>query len=190
MWYPCHFHVFLFLARCSLCEVRLEGKSERDKPLNEYHREDRAGELGLINIWAYHCNRCNYTWLPKDFDFDKREPFRKDGKWGVWGQDLFFRKPPKSCARCKSKYWRLPFMQRKSKTAYVDEETGWIDEPTSMARFATLIRQGKYVEAIRVRPDMAALVIQTTREFKKKLEREEKKAKRLATAANPVQEVS
>lgn len=134
-------------------EKELEGKSEKEKLLYEYHQEDKAFELGLINIWAYHCKRCNYVWLPKDFDFDKKEPFRKNSKWGIWGQDLFFRDSPKSCARCKSKSWKNQWMKRKSKSAIVDDETGWIKEPTSWKRWGVLIRQGRFLDAVELRPD-------------------------------------
>lgn len=59
-------------------------------------RENEADKLGLKHVWAYHCSRCNYVWLPKDFDFDYSEPEK----------GIFLQTPPKSCARCKSKYWR------------------------------------------------------------------------------------
>ena len=58
-------------------------------------KAELAAEIGLIKIWTYHCNcnRCNYTWIPKDFDFNGNNDI------------LFDIEPPKSCARCKSKYW-------------------------------------------------------------------------------------
>jgi hypothetical protein len=54
-----------------------------------------------VEVYAYHCNRCNYTWLPGDFD----RLFYIGGKFGhreqnYWGEDLLHRDPPKSCARC------------------------------------------------------------------------------------------
>ena len=64
-------------------------------------------KLGLTQTWAYHCLRCNYLWFPKDFD-----AFTYNTAFG--GRNIFFRKSPKSCARCKSKYWKsLP--KRKTK---------------------------------------------------------------------------
>jgi hypothetical protein len=68
--------------------------------------EKMASELGLVNVWAYHCSRCNYTWLPKDFDLGCREPFELEGSKS--GQELLYRPPPKSCARCKSRSWNIP----------------------------------------------------------------------------------
>ena len=56
---------------------------------------------------------------PKDFDFDRNEPHKENGRWGLYGQDLFFRERPKACAgedanqgpgrtsRCKGKVNRL-----------------------------------------------------------------------------------
>lgn len=71
--------------------------------------ENMASELGLVNVWAYHCYRCNYTWLPRDFDLDSSEPFKMDrSKWLQLGQELLYRLPPKSCARCKSRSWKFP----------------------------------------------------------------------------------
>lgn len=46
---------------------------------------DEASKLGLL--------RCNYLWLPKDYDSEYHDIEKMD--------------PPKSCARCKSRYWRL-----------------------------------------------------------------------------------
>ena len=64
----------------------------------ESKKDDIAAELGLWRVWAYHCNRCNYYWLPKDVDFSLNQE-----------EYMFNTKPPKSCARCKSKYWnKLP----------------------------------------------------------------------------------
>ena len=55
-------------------------------------KENEAAEIGLRQVWVYRCNRCNYHWLPRDIDLLDEEA-------------LFNIKPPKSCARCKSKYW-------------------------------------------------------------------------------------
>jgi hypothetical protein len=124
----------------------------------ENYAEDKAYEFGLVNVYAYHCRRCNYTWLPKDFDFNWREPFKGEmSKWLYWGQDLFFREPPKVCARCKSKSWRKVFPQRKLKLHPIFKGEDWIDEDkindvgsglnrpwiNSVARLRALTRQGK-----------------------------------------------
>lgn len=57
------------------------------------YEETRRFQLGLIEVLAYHCYRCWYTWLPKDVEIYNRDT-------------LANRKPPKCCARCKSKLWR------------------------------------------------------------------------------------
>jgi hypothetical protein len=67
----------------------------------QIEKENKASELGLIKVWAYCCQRCNYVWPPRDFDFDMR--LRK-GQNNL-GEDLMYKDPPKSCARCKSRSW-------------------------------------------------------------------------------------
>jgi hypothetical protein len=52
----------------------------------------KASQLDLIKTLAYNCNRCNYLWFPKDYDPPS--------------DDIMKMEPPKSSARCKSKYWR------------------------------------------------------------------------------------
>ena len=54
--------------------------------------EDQTAERGLI-MMVYHCVRCVYSWLPRDFN--------------PAYNDIEMMEPPKSCARCKSKYWRV-----------------------------------------------------------------------------------
>ena len=58
-------------------------------------KHPRMGKISLVAIWAYYCQRCNYVWLPKDFDVD----------FSKYGKDLLDRQPPKCCARCKSRSW-------------------------------------------------------------------------------------
>ncbi len=87
--------------------------------------EDEAAELGLLHTWVYHCGRCNHLWIPRDFELDIKH-------------DIFEREPPKSCARCKSKYWRqMP--QRKTKN---------VDLMLSVARVRALHRHGKLKVAV------------------------------------------
>ena len=152
-----------------------EATSERDKLTDSFYREERGSKLGLINIWAYHCNRCNHTWLPKDFDLDRAEAHshkkggnKKIGKWAIEGQDLFFRQPPKSCARCKSKSWKNFSLKRRSKSAIVDED-GWIEEPTSWERWRMLVRRGQSLEAAHLRPDSIEILLKhkVLKKFKK-----------------------
>jgi hypothetical protein len=88
--------------RCALC--------------NENYAEGKGLEIGLVNVYAYHCNRCNYTWLPKDFDMLSLAGvmYNKSGKSdGFSGHDLLYRELPKSCARCKSKSWNVLYPRRK-----------------------------------------------------------------------------
>jgi len=47
--------------------------------------------LGLKAVLAYHCIRCQYLWFPRDYDIVEK--------------NIIQITPPKSCARCKSKYW-------------------------------------------------------------------------------------
>jgi hypothetical protein len=124
--------------------------------------EDKAYRLGLVNIWAYHCNRCNYVWLPRNFDYARSKWQIKDlPGWNDFGQDLIAAEPPKSCARCKSKYWRDGFMRRVSKSARVDGESKFIEEPTSWARMRTLIAKEQYLEAAHLRPELKALLLKS-----------------------------
>jgi hypothetical protein len=141
-----------------------EQKQDWNKMMYDVPRQERAYEYGLIQVYAYHCNRCNYTWLPKNFDLQ-----RYTEQWGKTdtGFDLLFRQPPKSCARCKSKYWKDIFMVRTSKTARIDENRHIVDQ-TSMKRFYTLIREGRYVDAARLRPEYAHNIIKLLRKFNKK----------------------
>jgi len=125
-------------------------KVNKQRMAYENYREDMAHEFGLTEIYAYHCQRCNYVWLPKDFDFN-RHLFNKKTD-GFWGHDLFFREPPKSCARCKSRSWKEVIPNRKlgkrinrvlTDTMRISEEfinqSPWIN---SQARFRALDRQG------------------------------------------------
>ena len=59
--------------------------------------------LGLKAVLAYHCLRCQYLWFPRDYEIVEK--------------NIIEITPPKSCARCKSKYWnKIP--QRKIKYRY------------------------------------------------------------------------
>lgn len=108
-------------------------------------------ELGLVETYAYHCYRCNYTWLPKDFDRLVFVGTRYGKQQKSWGEDLLYREPPKSCARCKSKSWKEIIPRRKLKQKHALESEIWIsaelrnDLPwmTSVARLRALNRQGR-----------------------------------------------
>ena len=78
-----------------------------------------ATEKGLIEVYTYHCYRCKYTWLSRDFVFNLHPSIKKDTKCVDWGEDLLDREPPKSCARCKSKYWRTQVHNKEVKTSFM-----------------------------------------------------------------------
>ena len=59
--------------------------------------------LGLKAVLAYHCLRCQYLWFPRDYEIVEK--------------NIIQITPPKSCARCKSKYWNKK-PQRKIKYRY------------------------------------------------------------------------
>jgi hypothetical protein len=60
-------------------------------------------DLGLKAVLAYHCLRCQYLWFPRDYEIVEK--------------NIIEITPPKSCARCKSKYWNKK-PQRKIKYSY------------------------------------------------------------------------
>jgi hypothetical protein len=126
-------------------------KVEPEKLGYEQYREDVSLEMGLTAVYAYHCQRCNYTWLPRDFDIDNRE------KYNYTGHDLFYREHPRSCARCKSKSWKDVIPNRKLKVNPIFEGKKWINEDSinndnymhfawinSTPRLKALNRQNKY----------------------------------------------
>lgn len=74
---------------------------------NSSSSEDKAiADLGLWKVWAYHCIRCKYVWFPRYAEFQH-----------VTNEAIMFNlEPPKSCARCKSKYWnQIPRREIKKK---------------------------------------------------------------------------
>lgn len=124
---------------------------DKDQLRYEVYRENMATELGLVEIHAYHCCRCNHVWLPKDFDLNCN--LHNDKTDGYKGHDLFFREPPKSCARCKSRSWREIIPRRRLKKNHIFNEMDaealkeldnyfdynrWI---TSLARYRALMKQ-------------------------------------------------
>ena len=114
---------------------------------------EMAEERGLVETYAYHCNKCNYVWLPRDFD---RLFYTQNTQLKDWGEDLLYRDAPKSCARCKSRQGKDIIPQRKLKSnspalkikpikdmveKYGDNADRWF---TSIARLRSLARQEKY----------------------------------------------
>jgi len=85
--------------------------------------EEKAVELGLRKVWVYHCMRCNYHWLPRDVDITIDEAA------------LFTLKPPKVCARCKTRYWnKVP-----------RRNTPNVDSMLSVARLRAIARKNNQV---------------------------------------------
>ena len=69
----------------------------------EIEIEEKSLLMSMVHVYAYHCKRCNYVWLSKDFDYHTRPSFVENNekvKWKYSGHDLLYRQPPKSCARC------------------------------------------------------------------------------------------
>jgi hypothetical protein len=66
--------------------------------------DKRMAAKNLVAVWAYWCYRCGYVWLPRDYDANS--------------DNTLDREPPKSCARCKSKYWNKPRMDIEDDGSY------------------------------------------------------------------------
>lgn len=66
----------------------------------DVEKTNKACNLGLWQVYAYHCMRCHHVWFPRWISGYHPESYEKL---------LFAEEPPKSCAKCKSKYWnRIP----------------------------------------------------------------------------------
>jgi len=89
------------------------------------YEDYQYAHLGIVKTMAYRCFRCWYVWLPRDIEIIK-------------GDELVNIKPPKSCARCKSRLWRT-IPERKSKV-----------EPlaASIARVRALLRKKDFIGAV------------------------------------------
>jgi hypothetical protein len=91
---------------------------EEEEDVDEHQREkikkwkELLRKLGLIQTVAYHCNRCNHLWFPKDFD-----AILASATSG--GLNLIRETAPKACARCKSRYWNSP-PKRKTRSSSIE----------------------------------------------------------------------
>ena len=143
---------------------------EQEDDLDEQEREKIRKLLlylmkkGLVIAYAYHCQRCNYLWFPKDFD----AVFSSATSGGL---NLIHRTPPKACARCKSKYWNSPF---KRKTDRTSKET---------TKFSTH-KLRSYMGSDKMEffgHDMLSLkrILADSRRTSKRIERDDKEIKRL-----------
>jgi hypothetical protein len=125
-------------------------KIDKEQLSDRFFRYEMSRKLGLIQIYAYHCARCNFTWLPKNFDGS-----RTLDSWG--NCDLFLREPPKSCARCKSKYWKKEYMQRRRNKAVITDQYKRIKQAASKKRFESLMRDvtlKNIVKAMVIKPEI------------------------------------
>jgi hypothetical protein len=104
-----HAYVYIYTTASSLLLLKIRPKNALD--------------FGISKTWAYHCTRCNYVWLPKDFDL-------------VNDDDLLNREPPKACARCKSKQWKD--LRRRN----LGNKGTWNQSISSIARLKALKRTG------------------------------------------------
>lgn len=77
-----------------MVEAMREEEEENEKKRRKLRKK------GLVITYAYHCNRCNYTWLPRDFDAVPSDPLNA-------GSNIIHEIRPKLCARCKSKVWDI-----------------------------------------------------------------------------------
>ena len=65
----------------------------------DVEKTNKACNLGLWQVYAY-CMRCHHVWFPRWISGYHPASYEKL---------LFAEEPPKSCAKCKSKYWnRIP----------------------------------------------------------------------------------
>jgi len=66
----------------------------------EQEAEKLREEKGIISAYVYNCLRCHYMWIPR---------WANNVNPLDYNEKILSSDPPKSCARCKSKYWnKLP----------------------------------------------------------------------------------
>ena len=71
---------------------------DMEEDTNKINRElIKAYDLGMVPVYAYYCYRCHLVWLPRYIS----------GYYPLdYKEILLNSEPPKSCAKCKSKYWQ------------------------------------------------------------------------------------
>jgi hypothetical protein len=94
--------------------------------------EKKAMDKSIVAAWCYYCKRCNYIWFSKNHSgyqtFGTKDEIIDEG--------ILDRDPPKSCARCKSKYWNKHPIR---KTKYYDtRDEDWIMNPDLYRKIQTL----------------------------------------------------
>ena len=66
----------------------------------EQEEEKLREEKGIISVYVHKCFRCGHMWIPRSSN---------DMTPDDYNEKILSSDPPKSCARCKSKYWnKLP----------------------------------------------------------------------------------
>jgi hypothetical protein len=97
-----------------------------------FNVNNRTVDKSIVAAWCYHCKRCNYIWFPKDYT--GYDTFGDRGE--IIDNGILDRDPPKSCARCKSKYWNQ-YPRRKTKY-YDTSDEDWIMNPDVYRKIETL----------------------------------------------------
>ena len=134
---------------------------------------EQLDHMGLKLTFAYHCNRCDHLWFPKDFDVIGENRAMRN---------IFNLIPPMSCARCKSKQWNKP-RKRKIKLPAAMPSNVANDGMLALPRIKAAIRNVNRLMAkfqtvkaefdkINPRPkqEPAPVIVIDTRKKKKKLE--------------------
>lgn len=100
-------------------------------------------DKSLVVAWCYYCKRCNYIWFPKD-----HSGYQTFGKDEIVDNGILKKEPPKSCARCKSKYWNKDPIR---KTKYYDtSDEDWIMNPDVYRKIDTLpVKATSYRSALK-----------------------------------------
>ena len=101
-------------------------------------------DKSIVAAWCYYCKRCNYIWFPKDHSGYQTY----SGKNEIIDNGILNRDPPKSCARCKSKYWNKDPIR---KTKYYDtSDEDWIMNPDVYRKIDTLpVKATSYRSALK-----------------------------------------
>jgi hypothetical protein len=83
---------------------------------------ERLRKLGIIVAQVYHCRRCNHIWVPRDYNPVFYSPYFMKDEYMLESM-----KPPKACARCKSRYWNLPPKRKTKRTSLDKSEDRLVD---------------------------------------------------------------
>ncbi|MGH9982056.1 MAG: hypothetical protein ACRD6U_10945 [Nitrososphaeraceae archaeon] len=105
--------------------------------------EKKAMDKNIVAAWCYYCKRCHYIWFPKD-----HSGYQTYSREKIIDEGILDRAPPKSCARCKSKYWNKDPIR---KTKYFDtRDEDWIMNPYRYRKIQTLpVKAKNYRSALK-----------------------------------------